>query len=119
MKIHDLYESTKYISSHIEGDIAVLDAMIIPPEHRHKGLGRKVYHEWESKLPSNITFVELVPIISDGINSDSFWYKMGFSDLYFEDDDPDVEVPTVLRKGINGHKVVRQEYGFSDDFDDV
>lgn len=111
MKLYQLYESTKYISSHIEGDIAYLDTMIIPPEHRYKGLGKDVYRDWEAKLPDHVKYIQVVPVEK----SNNFWYKMGFGDLYFEDGDPDVEVPTVLMKGINGHTVVRQEYDPSDE----
>lgn len=101
---------SNYITSSREGNVMWLDAMVIPPSIRGTGIGEKVYREWEKGLPRDIEYVHIVPVE----DSDMFWKKMGFDYLYYEDDDPDMEVPNDMVKGVNGKPTPKEEYDTDD-----
>ena len=54
---------------------ATINLFSLPIELRGKGLGTKLYQEWEDQLPISVTHVELW---TNNIRACGFWRKMGY-----------------------------------------
>ena len=94
-----------YIDAHISGDLVWIDMIHVPKEDRGKGIGTKLYKDWEAKLPKNIKLVRIMAADTDGSGtSDNFWKNLGFNYTYGEGRESlDYEYQQWMQKGVNGH----------------
>jgi ribosomal protein S18 acetylase RimI-like enzyme len=78
-------EKTPFLATHLAEDIAWIDVLFVPQEHRRQGFGRRMVSEWLSKLPATIKKIELLAVDLDGGSPVGFWKKLGFDveDKYF------------------------------------
>jgi len=79
-------EKTPFLATHLtEDDVAWIDVLFVPEEHRRQGFGRRMVSEWLSKLPATIKKIELLAVDLDGGSPVGFWKKLGFDveDKYF------------------------------------
>jgi len=79
-------EKTPFLATHLtEDDVAWIDVLFVPEEHRRRGFGRRMVSEWLSKLPATIKKIELLAVDLDGGSPVGFWKKLGFDveDKYF------------------------------------
>jgi hypothetical protein len=83
------------MEAHRSGDVIWVDWFEV--KDKGKGLGRKYYMEWESKLPKDIKLVRLFAADAAG----DFWDKMGFSYVY--DTEQGDESDQYMWKGVNGN----------------
>ncbi len=91
-----------YISSHRSGGVIWIDMIWVPTEHRGRGIGRKLYRDWERDLPDDITTVMLMAAdTGDGV-SNGFWEAMGFAYRY-DGEDLSYEAQQQMWRGVNGH----------------
>jgi len=83
-KVDVLYEY------HIEGDVAVLDYLEVPPRHRRRGYGTQAYRKWERGLPESIRHVVVYAEDLEGTGRPvGFYESLGFRSLYPEAADDD------------------------------
>jgi len=78
-------EKTPFLATHLADDVAWIDVLFVPQEHRRQGFGRRMVAEWLSKLPATIKKIELLAVDLDGGSPVGFWKKLGFDveDKYF------------------------------------
>lgn len=67
-----------FLSSHIEGEVAWVNLLYVPPSRRRHGLGRHMFEDWLHRLPPDVHSIKLVVAAVDGEATDGFWAKMGF-----------------------------------------
>jgi len=79
------FEKTPFLATHLSDDVAWIDVLFVPQEHRRRGYGRRMVMEWLAKLPATIKKIELLAVDLDGGSPVGFWKKMGFDveDRYF------------------------------------
>ena len=87
MRINEVISGPE-ISTHIQGTTMWIDMFAIPEDLRRRGLGRKLYDQWEKSLPLHIKNIQLVASDSGAGPSDAFWDAMGFD--YFHADVEDL-----------------------------
>jgi GNAT superfamily N-acetyltransferase len=90
-----------YVESHRKGPVVWVDWFEVPPKLRGKGLGRKVYMEWEAKLPKSIRLVRLFAGNVGGMPAEGFWEKMGFGYVFEEEGN---QLDSYMWKGVNGSR---------------
>lgn len=73
------------IDAEARGEIAYVHDLYVPKELRGKGIGQKLYLNWETNLPSETKLVKLFAAdYGDGLgNSDPFWERLGFEHQYY------------------------------------
>jgi len=78
-------EKTPFLATHLTDDVAWIDVLFVPQDHRRQGFGRRMVMEWLSKLPATIKKIELLAVDLDGGSPIGFWKKLGFDveDKYF------------------------------------
>lgn len=78
-------EKTPFLATHVNGDVAWIDVLFIPEDHRRQGVGSRILHEWLQRLPETIKKIQLLAVELDGGSPVGFWRKMGFEveEMYF------------------------------------
>jgi len=104
-------EKTPFLATHLTDDVAWIDVLFVPQDHRRQGFGRRMVMEWLSKLPATIKKIELLAVDLDGGSPIGFWKKLGFDveDKYFPELmtgcymvhplQPDAEAPAKVPEG--------------------
>ena len=105
---HYIVLATKYtlpkgvvLDAHGTGNTLTIDWYTIPKAMRGKGLGKKIYLEWEKALPKKYKFIKLFAADSGEGKSNNFWESAGF-DYAYNIILSEADLAWWMQKGVNG-----------------
>lgn len=98
----DIHQETPYLDADIDGEVAYVDMIYVPPSMRGRGIGVKLVNEWLLNLDLNVKRVKLKAATLGGSDAIAFWERLGFQKAY-AGDHLYQEIDSAMVLGVNGY----------------